>query len=628
MSSVKPLLSAREMYKMADDGQNLTKEQAKKKGNGKNKKAHETPPQSTEESGSVKNGATASKTEGETAGKRRQNMDPPLVPKKKIKKSKQKRALGTPFIVKDLQSEKDQSENAMPSDGESIFKAPGVLTPVSKGSTSDPDGSDDSVDERFSMRLNDSYDSIGTLKLEAVPGEAIRATNVMDSREEGRKTFQWMIGPHSVSSFFRDYWEKQPLYLKRNTPDYYKNIFSTSVLDKILHEEKIQYSKNLDITTYTDGKRQTHNLEGQAYPSVVWDYYNNGCSLRLLNPQTFHRPVWKLLYNLQEHFNSFCGANVYLTPPGTQGFAPHWDDIEAFLLQLEGKKHWKVYKPRSEEEELPEISSPNLSQDDIGEPVLEVTLEAGDLLYFPRGYIHQAQTDEDVHSIHITVSTYQKNSWGHYLQKLLPRAVDLAMAEDVEFRRGLPLDHLRVMGVVNSDIETPGRSDFLSKVKELMERLLLYAPFDAAADQFGASLMHDALPPLLGPEDKMCSVHSGGERWCKKKQQVINCVELDPDTHIRLIRGNVLRMLAEEDGVKIYHCLENTREYHQEDPQFFVMSHEHAPAVEALIHTYPKYVTVESLPVEGDDEKMAVARGLWERGLVVAAHPLESRDDD
>lgn len=36
----------------------------------------------------------------------------------------------------------------------------------------------------------------------------------------------------------------------------------------------------------------------------------------------------------------------YLTPPGTQGFAPHYDDIEAFILQLEGKKHWRLYSPR------------------------------------------------------------------------------------------------------------------------------------------------------------------------------------------------------------------------------------------------------------------------------------------
>lgn len=608
---------------MPEETQNATKEKLKMKVTDKNKQPAVQTPQQTEQTEScstsedimvIENGATCSNTDGGDSSNKRQNMDPPLIPQKKIKKSKLKKSFGTPFIVKDLEPDKDRT--------------PEGQTSHHKSNAVEHDDDCEIVDDDYTLRLNESYDSNSTLKLESVSGQSIRATNVQDSREEGRKTFQWMIAPHSESSFFRDYWEKQPLYLKRNTPDYYKNIFSTSVMDKILHEEKIQYTKHLDVTSYSDGKRQTHNMMGQAYPSVVWDYYNNGCSLRLLNPQIFHRPVWKLLYNLQEHFSSFCGANVYLTPPGTQGFAPHWDDIEAFLLQLEGRKHWKVYKPRSEEEELPEVSSHNLSQDEIGEPILEVTLEAGDFLYFPRGYIHQACTDEDVHSIHITVSTYQKNSWGHYLQKLLPRAVDLAMAEDVEFRRGLPLGHMKVMGVVNSDTETPLRSAFLSKVKELMERLLLYAPFDAAADQFGANLMHDALPPLLGPEDKMCSVHSGGERWCKKKQKVINRVELDPDTHIRLIRGNVIRMVAEEDGVKIYHCLENSREYHQEEPQFFEMSHEHAPAVEALIHTYPKYIKVETLPVEGDDEKMTVARGLWERGLVVAAHPLESCDDD
>ena len=47
----------------------------------------------------------------------------------------------------------------------------------------------------------------------------------------------------------------------------------------------------------------------------------------------------------------------------------------------------------------------------IGEPVLEVTLNAGDLLYFPRGFVHQANALPDTHSLHITISTYQCNSW-------------------------------------------------------------------------------------------------------------------------------------------------------------------------------------------------------------------------
>lgn len=36
----------------------------------------------------------------------------------------------------------------------------------------------------------------------------------------------------------------------------------------------------------------------------------------------------------------------YLTPAGSQGFSPHYDDIEAFILQLEGRKRWKLYAPR------------------------------------------------------------------------------------------------------------------------------------------------------------------------------------------------------------------------------------------------------------------------------------------
>lgn len=475
---------------------------------------------------------------------------------------------------------------------------------------------------------SESEDGEMTFSITAFSGKQIKAVNCEDSRTQGQENFQWIISPYSETDFFNNFWEKGPLLVKRNNRDYYKGLFSCKDLDKILHEQVVLYTKNIDITSYSNGVRETHNPVGQAHAPVVWDYYNNGCSIRMLNPQTFHPRVWKCLSFLQEYFNSFCGANMYLTPPDTQGFAPHWDDIEAFILQLEGKKRWRVYKPRSDDEVLPDYSSPNFKDEDIGSPVLDTVLEAGDLLYFPRGYIHQGQTLADEHSLHITISTYQKNSWGHYLEKLLPHALSVAMNEDVEFRRGLPRGYLNYMGIVHMENESEERTAFKKKVCDLVTRMLDSAPYDAAVDQRGTAFMHDCLPPYLTQEDKECSVYGGGEKWCAKKKKVINRVELQPDTPVRLIRGNCIRLVAEEESVHIYHCMENSREYHRDEPQFLEVSMENAPAIETLIHTYPSYVPIESLPLQDDGEKMTIASGLWERGLLVSAHPLDAQYDD
>lgn len=72
---------------------------------------------------------------------------------------------------------------------------------------------------------------------------------------------------------------------------------------------------------------------------------------------------------------------------------------------------------RSEFEVLPRTSSRNFHQNEIGEPILDVILRAGDFLYMPRGYIHQADTlYTETHSLHLTFSTYQQNSIYDFLQ--------------------------------------------------------------------------------------------------------------------------------------------------------------------------------------------------------------------
>ncbi|KAM6915450.1 ribosomal oxygenase 1 [Xenentodon cancila] len=447
---------------------------------------------------------------------------------------------------------------------------------------------------------------------DAVLTELARVSN---SRDRANKLFQWLVSPIPAKPFFRDTWEKKPIFVQRNNPDYYKGLFSTKEFDRILREEDVQFGVNLDVTSYSNGKRETHNPPGRALPFTVWDFYESGCSLRMLNPQAFSSNVWNVLSILQEMFGSMAGANVYLTPPGTQGFAPHYDDIEAFVVQLEGKKHWRVYNPRSDDEVLPVFSSPNFNQSDIGKPVLDVVVEAGDLLYFPRGFIHQGNCLPDAHSLHITISSYQKNSWGDLLQKVVSAALEIAMEEDVEYRRGLPLDYLTYMGVQHSDKEDSRRVKFFAHIENLMKKLPNYAPVDAAVDQKAKDFLHDCLPPLLTPGEQASSVQGAPVRWEGGKVKDVG-IHITTQTQIRILRAGCARLCSDGDAVHLYYTTCNSRVYHKEEPKSLEIQTEHTDAIEFLIHSYPNYVMVGSLPCDSSQDRIALAELLFEKGII------------
>lgn len=446
-------------------------------------------------------------------------------------------------------------------------------------------------------------------------------SEVNNSRDRASQLFQWLINPVPAKAFFRETWEKKPILVQRKNPDYYKGLFSTAEFDRILRQEEVQFGVNLDVTSYTNGKRETHNPPGRALPYTVWDFYESGCSLRMLNPQAFSSTVWNVLSILQEHFGSMAGANVYLTPPGTQGFAPHYDDIEAFIVQLEGKKHWRVYSPRSREEALPVLSSPNFSQSEIGRPILEVVLEAGDLLYFPRGFIHQGDCLPDAHSMHITISSYQKNSWGDLLLKMMPAALEIAMEDDVEYRQGLPLDYLTYMGVQNSDKSDPRRARFLSRVEGLIRKLSQYAPVDAAVDLKARDFIHDCLPPALTPGELSSSVQGAPARW-HRGQTVDVGSPITAQSKVRLIRAGCARLCSDGDMVSLYYTTDNSRVYHKEEIKSMEVKVEHTDAVEFLIHSYPKFVSVGSIPTDHPDDMIGLVELLFERGIVHTEDPL------
>ena len=94
----------------------------------------------------------------------------------------------------------------------------------------------------------------------------------------------------------------------------------------------------------------------------------------------------------------------------TQGYPLHFDNVNVFFIQVSGRKHWKVYKPVVQD---PMYNVPRDShgeyednQDVRKDILLDVTLEAGQVLYIPRGFLHEGwvEASETEPSVHLTVS--------------------------------------------------------------------------------------------------------------------------------------------------------------------------------------------------------------------------------
>jgi lysine-specific demethylase/histidyl-hydroxylase NO66 len=300
----------------------------------------------------------------------------------------------------------------------------------------------------------------------------------------------------TADEFYNEYWEKKPIVISLdNETDKdvqerhrcrFDGFLSMKEIRKLLKTHALRYGQDLNVTRYeeqNDGVKRRITLDllppnigsvegGDTVEYVVadakdvWSNFQSGCTVRLLCPQKHVDPVHSLLSTLELEFGCMIGANAYLTPGrNSQGFAPHYDDIEAFILQLEGYKHWRVYPPFNKLESLPRVSSRDYTDKEMEdvEPVLDVVLGPGDVLYMPRGWIHQAHTpstsvanEKDGHSLHLTISAMQTWAWGDLLDMVMPEALEAAAASDTttSLREGLPRNFLSYMGAVHDITST------------------------------------------------------------------------------------------------------------------------------------------------------------------------------
>jgi ribosomal protein L16 Arg81 hydroxylase len=249
------------------------------------------------------------------------------------------------------------------------------------------------------------------------------------------------IAPVEAQRFLDEYWEAKPLLVPRDDERRFLDLLSMAEVERRVADGGLRWpafrvvkeGAKIVLADYAeDIPWSPKPFTGTPRVERIAYEFDRGATIVLQALQLQHPPLAEFCRDLEAELGHPVQANAYYTPASAQGFAVHHDTHDVFCLQVEGEKRWLVYPPVLElplksQKYVPEMGEP-------GDPVLDVTLRAGDMLYLPRGWLHQAMTSEAA-SLHLTIGV-NVFTWRDAARE----ALDEAAREQVELRRGVPAD--------------------------------------------------------------------------------------------------------------------------------------------------------------------------------------------
>ena len=359
--------------------------------------------------------------------------------------------------------------------------------------------------------------------------------------------------------------------MPRAEPGRYDDLLSFEDLERLLCSGGLRHpafrlvkaGERLDLRDYaTDIPWRPVPFTGTIDVPSALTAFASGATVVLQALHHTHPPLAAFCRLLEVELEQPVQANAYFTPRGSQGLPVHHDTHDVFCLQVAGRKRWLVYEPALElplrnQRYRPERGGP-------GEPVLDLVLEPGDMLYMPRGWLHEALTsDED--SLHLTIGV-TVYTWLDALRAALE-----ACADELEVRRSVPddgvptADLLRVLEarLDPDDVVRRRRSKLVRTRRPVLEGALSEL---RASDALTSETLLERRPTVLSELDDGALVFEGKrirvpERALAELRAVIESDgpfradelpgELDAESRLvllrRLIREGFVRRSAVDD---------------------------------------------------------------------------------
>jgi ribosomal protein L16 Arg81 hydroxylase len=340
----------------------------------------------------------------------------------------------------------------------------------------------------------------------------------------------WRCTHTEPEAFAAEHWARRPLLARaEDTGESFADLLTLDAVDELLSRRGLRtpFLRIAKDGAVVDPKRFTTSggagaeVADQVSSDAVLRLFADGSTVVL---QGLHR-LWPPLIEFADQLAADLGhptqVNAYLTPPSSQGFSPHYDVHDVFVLQFAGEKHWRIHAPVLE---APLRTQPwndraaAVAAAAEGEPVIDTVLRPGDALYLPRGYLHSARALGGI-SGHLTIGVHPVTRWAAAESTL--DVVRTLAADDPELRRSLPL------GVDLADPSSVA-DDVAAVIAGLRDWLTRVDPAEVA-DRVRARTWAQVRPEPVAP-----------------LAQSAAAAALDPDSVLRLRRRLRCRLLPVE----------------------------------------------------------------------------------
>ena len=448
-----------------------------------------------------------------------------------------------------------------------------------------------------------------------------------------KELFEHLIDGISFDTFISEIFEKTPCYFMRETNDTnnlvdilscksFLKIIKTDFNDHIIPNNNITAVRYIDderddldwFDIVSSKKRKAQDEDIYVSSKDIDKAFSQLYTLQFYQPQRFLDHLHKINSSFEYHFGTLAGSSAYLTPSPSQGLPPHHDDVDVFILQTEGEKLWYIWNG---DEELPDNYA-RIEREKLPSQCQEILLRKGDMLYLPRGTIHEAIA-KDSFSTHVTISIYQHYNMKTLLLRALPLALNKAFEQDISIRKGLPIRFSDTFGsFASKNLETGqklvmdypqailSRENFLQKCQSIVNSLTDFVTIDTidqAADEVVMDFVENRLPPPLSLNNNLNNKSKGK-------------LKISGASKVRLIDPNIMQCTIQEvDGVSllcVFNALYNNRLSHMGHPldvdededededepnEPFLVSFPArlSPIICSLIQAYPNYSKVTDI---------------------------------